>query len=357
MRRLRGVVGLPFVLLSIGQTARAADGGAGALEAVALPAPVACTFTAKSHAQDVRLELAPGVPYTELGGFDALELSVPVAPAPAPVGVKVQLKPKGGEISLEGLAAPAAIPLRPRRSFVLGQLFLPSGWSEFHWAEAAAGEVEIELTLPPSVMKQVKDVDRRLRARRRCDDLGIEGANYDAYEAAGGHGLNESARLKPGAPVPVASTPGGPPIARLIPRPSLSESTFVMERRDGWTRINVSLNRDLDLVGWVPDASLRPPPKTSKIGEAYGVGGLGLVGTGPPRWVRPFTCDHDVPLIAEAMGQRRMVGTLGAGVRMEDLPPGSLEFAVMHVDELIPSKGARFLARRADIEGCTPAAP
>lgn len=352
MRRcLPGTSWLPFVLLSIAETARAADGGAGALEAVALPAPVACTFSGTRTWQTVQLELAPGIPFTILRTYDAIELSVPVATAPASVGVKV----KKGRISLESLAPPDAIPLRTKRSFVLGQLFLPQHYSRFGWTDAEEGEIGIEFKLGSSAPKEVAGVDRRLRARRRCDDLVLDQAKFDEYEAAGGPGLNERARLKPGAPVPVSLTPGGPPAARLIPRPQVSETTTVMERRPGWTRINVLVD-DLILFGWVPAASLRPPPKFDKIGDAYGVGGLGLALKGPPRG-KPFTCNHDVPLIAEAKGQRRVVGTIGAGVRLEDLAPDASEFAVMHVDGLDPSKGAQFLARRADIEGCTPTTP
>jgi hypothetical protein len=206
-------------------------------------------------------------------------------------------------------------------------------------------------------MKEVTGVDRRLRARRRCDDLGLEAVTFDAHDAVGGEGLKEDARLKPGAPVPVSVIPGGPPVARLIPRRSVSEATSVMERQRGWTRISAILSDDLYLVGWVPAASVRPPPKTSEMGEVYGAGGLGLAGTGQHELKRPFACDHDIPLAAEAKGQRRMVGTLGAGVRMENAAPAGPDWVVIRIDGLLPATGARFLVRGADIEGCKGIAP
>src|SRR5262249_45226434 len=128
--------------------ARAADGGAGALEAVALPAPPACTFSKKSWYDTVRLEVAPGIPYAEGAHLDEIEVTWPVATAPARVGVKAKV----GRVTLEGLAAADQIPLRTLRSFVLGLVFLPPAVA-FHWTEATVGEVEIEYTLSSSAMK------------------------------------------------------------------------------------------------------------------------------------------------------------------------------------------------------------
>ena len=330
--------------------ARAADGRTDTLKPVALPAPVACTFRAKEMSAEIRLELAPGVPYLELDRFDEIEMSIPVAAAPARVGVKL----KKGRISLEGLVPPAMTWLQSQRPLLLGQVFVPSTWFVFHWADAAAGEIEIEATLTPATLKEVTGVDRRLRARLRCDELGLEAGKFEELDAVGGKGLNEDARLRPGAPVPVSVTPGGPPVARLIPRRAVSEATTVMERRPGWTRINAILADDLYLVGWVPAASVRPPPKVPEIASIFG--------RDPPRvgegeLQRPFACDHDIPLAAEAKAQRRLVGTLGAGVRMEETGPAAAGMVIVRIDGLPPAKGARFLVRRADIEGCKAITP
>jgi hypothetical protein len=121
----------------------------------------------------------------------------------------------------------------------------------------------------------------------------------------------------------------------------------VMERRPGWTRIGVEFT-DLAVIGWVPAASVLPPP--NKIEDTDVLGGLGLAGSASTL-TTAITCDHDVRLVAQAGKLRRMVGTLLAGAQMETAPadPG---FARVTLDEVKPVNGAKLLVRRADLDGC-----
>jgi len=122
----------------------------------------------------------------------------------------------------------------------------------------------------------------------------------------------------------------------------------VMERQPGWTRIGVEFT-DLTVVGWAPSASVLPPP--NRIEDTNDIGGLGLSGSGSTL-TKPFTCGHDVRLVAQAGKLRRIVGTLGAGVPME-AAPADAEFARVTLDEVKPHKGAKLLVPRAELQGCS----
>jgi hypothetical protein len=327
--------------------ARGAD-GAGAIEEVALPKPYACAFHGTGIWETVRLELAPGVPYTEVEGFDSIDLGVPIAKAPAPVGIRL-IK---GRIELQGLAAATTLPLHFAHPVLLGDLFLPMATTDLNWTDAAAGEMGVEIRLGKMTSEVLKGVDWRQHVRRECTELGIQAAgSFHEFAPIGGRGLNAAARLSAPGPVPLSATPGGAPIASLVPRGWLYPGTTVVERRPEWTRVAVMLDQ-MFLVGWVPRKVVKPPPKPKMMGDTVvGMGGLGLSGGGPPRWKAPFTCDHRVRLVAEARGQRRVVGTIGPGVQME-VAPGEYKLLGVRVDGINPIEGAQFLIHRADIQGC-----
>jgi hypothetical protein len=328
--------------------ARAADGGAGALETIALPEQLACSVRGTHVWRKLQLELAPGIPYTELGGADAADVLVPVSSAPAPVGLRIRT----GKLALEGLLPAAALPLRARESFVIGEVFLTTAATELHWTDAAPGELGIEVRLEASTVKAVKGVEPRLRARLRCGAVALQtGWPFDHFRAIGGSGLNAKGRLKAPGPVPISATAGGPPLVRLVPSRALSEAMTVLERAPGWTRIGVAL-ADVILFGWTPASFVSPPPPEKEGGMVSGMGGLGLSGVGPSKMKTSFTCDHDIRLVAEAGKQRRIVGAIAAGAEME-AQPMDVDFAFLTVSGLRPVKGAKFLVRRAELEGCT----
>jgi hypothetical protein len=342
-----GAISIATLLALARAEAATADGGAGAVEAVALPEQAACTIRALNWLRTLRLELAPGVPYVEIDSSDAADVVVPIAGAPMRVGVKLRRR----NVILAGLVPAAAVPLRAARSFTVGEVFLPMPSTELHWTDATAGELGVEVRLQDSTLKVVKGVARRLRTRRPCGDLALEaGASFKAYEAVGGRGLDGDGRLKTSGPVPISATPGAAPLVRLVPSRELSEAITVLRREPEWTRIGVLLD-DVILFGWVPESFVLPPPP-KKGRDVSGFGQLGLAGIGPFETKdTAFRCTRDVRLLAEAGGQRRAVGTVEAGAAME-VAPGDGEFAFLTVDGLKPVKGAKFLVRRTELEGC-----
>jgi hypothetical protein len=68
-----------------------------------------------------------------------------------------------------------------------------------------------------------------------------------------------------------------------------------------------------------------------------------------------LTCDRDIPLVAEAGSERRLVGTIRAGTRLERVRAvagwGEIAFRDAGV---IAAEGATFWSRESDLIGCHP---
>jgi hypothetical protein len=338
-----------------GGAARATEAGRSErVEEIAAPSRVACRFTETRWRAPVRLELAPGVPYAEIRGSDSIEIALPVGTSAASIGVKV----KRGAFTLTGLAAGDAWPLHPKRALTIAEVFLSGPLTDLRWTDAAPGEIGIEPVLGDDDRQLIKEAPRPLRARQRCEDLGLLVSGFDVFDAAGP--AQRRGRLKAASTVPVSATPGGTPRVRLAAPRSAPQPVYVMERKGTWSRIAVSIG-ELLLVGWVPASSVGPAMPRRLVA---GVGGAEFVAErdretagGPPsRLESPWACNHDVPLVAEAGGQRRIVGTVARGTPMQVLPDGS-DLAVVKFRDLAATAGAAFRIRREDFDGCDPVTP
>ncbi len=210
------------------------------------------------------------------------------------------------------------------------------------------------MQLPEAMLESVAGAAPLQRTSRSCADIGLDpDAAFDPFEPVGGRGLAAGTRFKTREAVDLSPTPNALRIAALVPNRKISEATTVLARTPGWARIGVSFEHVI-LAGWVPAASLgpaqKPPKESARSHRPSRILGLTTL------MKRPIACDHDVDLIAEAGGQRRVVGTIGAGVAMET-KPADAEVAAVRVYPIEASAGARFLVRRADVDGCAPTAP
>ena len=97
----------------------------------------------------------------------------------------------------------------------------------------------------------------------------------------------------------------------------LISNIVVIQKKKPAVRIGLDTG-DFLIVGWVRDSDLKAGLSASEIGDAYGAGGLGLVGTGEGTGAArgTFTCKQPVPLIAEVGVERVIVGSVGAGAGM-----------------------------------------
>jgi hypothetical protein len=342
---------LAIALSSASAVARATESGPRAPEPVALPQQAACTLRAKRVTSEVRLELAPGIPYAAVTGVQAIEVLLPVADAPAPVGVKL----KRGRFALEGLVAAGAIPLHPRRALVVADVLATTPLSTLRWTDATASDIGVELALSDDIRKMLDGFAAPLRARLECADLDLESRSFDMFRAIGLNGRGVEGRFDLSARVPLSLKPGGPPVLTVVADSAVPESPRVFARKPGWARIALTRN-EVAIFGWVPAAFVLRPVKGGEAADIYDIGGLGLSGLGTPRLKATVSCNHDVPLVAEAGGQRRLVGTIGAGVAIQLLSDDAA-YVPVRFEGLDPVEGARFLVERTAFARCTTDAP
>ena len=320
-----------------------------------LPAPkVACTFTAAKLPTAFTLELRPGVAYATVNRVDAIEVKLPVAAKPEPVVVKLLAE----EVRLEGVVAAASIPLHTAHPFVVGELFVPGQSVPISWRAARAGQVDIAIDLRDEFKTAISGVTGPLKATRPCQDLRLDPASeLDGFRAVGAKRGAATHLFAGEAPIPISAKPGGRAAAQLLPASLIPgmNSVVVIQKKKPWSRIGCH-TEDFLIVGWVRDSDLEPLPIIDNLGDAYGAGGLGLVGTGeglgPPRGA--FACKQSVPLVVEVGLERLIVGSIEAKVKMTvDSTAGDL-LPVRFIDfvSFEAAAGAQFLVRRADVEGC-----
>ena len=341
--------------LLLATTARADETAPEAIDKLALPTPkVACTFTAAALPTGFTLELRAGVPYATVNAVDAIEVKLPVATKAEPVVVKMTAQ----KIRLEGVVDAASIPLQPARPFVVGDLFVPGPQVPITWTAARAGQVDIAIELREEAKAAISGVTGPLKGSRPCQDLGVaNGPEFDRFKAVAAQRGEPTHSFVGDGPFAIGAKPGARAAAQLIPGPTIPgmNNVVVIQKKKPWNRIAYE-TQDFLIVGWVRDSDLKAQPPAQEIGEAYGVGGLGLSGTGVGGGMPggEIACKQSVPLIVEVGLERLIVGSIDAGVKMTvDSTVGDL--LPMRFAELVSfeaAAGAQFLVRRADIEGC-----
>jgi hypothetical protein len=339
-----------------------AQARAGSLpEAIVVPAggsPTAgCALRAAKSNAGVTLEIAPGVPYARVAQAQSIEVALPVGRDAPAAGVSVTV----GSVRLKGLATPPGLALYAARPFVVGEMLVPGPHSRLRWGEVAANRVAVEIDLAKEMRSEVRDVRGPLRAWRPCADLRLTSlGGFDSYDAFGGRGTDLAAGLRQSSPVPIAAQPNGPPLAKLVVnrKAARNEVTVIDEDEAGWSRIARPTTGDLLVVGWVKQARLGKPPARDTTFAAFGAGTLKAVAAGAasPDAVAAFACPKEIPLVAEAGGLRKVVGAIGPGVHLRtaaaDADLVTVQFPDGAAAAVTPLKGARLLARRADVAGC-----
>jgi hypothetical protein len=353
MRHTATVVACTGLLLA--GAARADETAPEAIDKLVLPASkVACRFTAASLPTGFTLELRPGVAYATVSRADAIQVDLPVAAKPEPVVVKVVAQ----KFRLEGVVAAASIPLQAARPFVAGDLFVPGPQVPIAWTSAKAGQVDIAIDLREEAKATISGVTGPLKATRPCQDLGVKnGPDFDRFRAVGTKRGEPTHVFAGEGPIPISAKPGARAAAQLLPTPANPgiNDVVIIQKKKPWSRVAYD-TQDFLIVGWVRDSDIKATPPAAEIGEAYGVGGLGLSGTGVGGGpdAGAFACKQSVPLIAEVGVERLIVGSIEAGANLTvDSTVGDLlpvRFADLVSFEA--AAGAQFLVRRSDVEGC-----
>jgi hypothetical protein len=355
---IRTVAAFFFVGLVTSAQARAG----GLPEAIVVPAngsPAGCALRAAKSNAGVTLEIAPGVPYARVAQAQSIEVALPVGREAPAAGVSLTV----GSVRLKGLATPPGLALYAARPFVVGEMLVPGPHSRLRWGEVAANRVAVEIDLAKEMRSEVRDVKGPLRAWRPCADLRLTSpGGFDSYDAFGGRGTDLAAGLRQSSPVPIAAQPNGPPLAKLVvnrKKAALNEVTVIDEDQAGWSRIARPTTGDLLVVGWVKQGRLGKPPARDTTFAAFGAGMPKAVAAGaaaPTDAAAAFACPKEIPLVAEAGGLRKVVGAIGPGVHLRTAAADAELVAVQFPDgaaaAVMPLKGARLLARRADVAGC-----
>jgi hypothetical protein len=318
--------------------------------AIALPGELACALKTsrwRGVKDDTALLLRPGGPAFIRGEHPEGRLSIPVGPK-----TSVVLEMEDGGLVVRGHIDPAAFELRAAKPFVLSGIAVPTMFARLDWIDARAGE----LTVTHETPRGLELLDPPLRARRPCEDVGLDTASFDPETAvAAGPGKRRRMALSPGATVPLVTEPGASPAANLNDSPRDPIIVEEIETRGQLSRVLWSVDTLL-VFGWVSTARL-----TSNVPPGSGYGsGRGRTPWGSPRWplVAKVVCEAEVPLYAEANGMRATVGLVRKGTPIEVIQRSGEEAVVWvrtkTIHTLDRERSSPLRARIADIDACKP---
>jgi hypothetical protein len=238
---------------------------------------------------------------------------------------------------------------------------VPGPHTRLRWGDVAADRVAVEVDLGKQSRTEFRDLKGPLRASRPCGDLRLTSlASFDSYDAFGGRGSDQAAGLRSSSPVPISAQPNGPPLAKLVVnrKAALNEVTVLDENEAGWSRIARPAAGDLLVVGWVKHKQLGKPSSRETTFATFNTAGF-RSSPADGAAVDPstiFACPAEVPLVAEVGSLRKTVGSIGGGVHLRveaaDADFVTVQFPDGAASSVTPLKGARLLARRADLASC-----
>lgn len=156
---------------------------------------------------------------------------------------------------------------------------------------------------------------------------------------AGGHPRDLPERVLVGRAV-LRDAPKGHRIGRFK-AVDYKRRVYLLEEEAGWSHVLQPHWTGVLWEGWVRSSALAPPPEPGS--DSVGIlGALGGLRASEP--VRTRTCKQDLPLFAEARGERRQVGLVLAGTAMST---GALRGDEVEVGFpggwIFPAEGARLL--------------
>ena len=221
-----------------------------------------------------------------------------------PVAARVALSKSG--VHLTGWIEHKQLPLHAARGVTLDGIVVPTRDANLLWGPSSPDAVEVGYAFEPSIAP-----DAVVWSTLDCRSIGLDVADYDARVFVPLDDPIERAMLRAEGPVALSSEVAGEPKVSLDPDKQLEVEVF--ERRAGRARILLSLG-DAYAFGWVMDQHLAPPP-SGGIGSAYGIGGLGLLGSSVHSDL--LECDREVPLHARLAGESTPIGRADAGVILE----------------------------------------
>lgn len=246
-------------------------------------------------------------------------------------------------LSVQGYIESSASDLRAARTFLFSGLALPTPRALLQWVEATPGQITVTVEPP----KALTVLAPPLTATRPCADLQLGAPSFEATDSIDGYSKSKPGQLRLGAPIDVALTPGGSPVARAEPS-AAQENVRILETRGAHTRVAWPIGA-LVVVGWVPSRAVHPPSKGYGFGSGHGTLGGGRGGDRHKRVV----CPGDVDLLVEIGSEVWIPGLIRAGTVIELT---SLNDSTTRIDfrsrSLQPAPDAQWMVRTGDVAGC-----
>lgn len=302
----------------------------------------ACTLTTERWLarRVTSLQLRPGGPAfaNVVGGR---------ARAHIPVGARDHgtLDVGSNGLVVSGVVERAQVTLFAAASFAMNGVIHPDAGTELTWREGFEDGVSVTMETPTGILVSHPP----LTARRPCADVSLDrGSRLSHATTAFGREHGDSRLLRAGGTVAVFNDPSRPADVQLV----LTENVFpqVFATSGAFSRIGVALE-GVYVAGWV---------RTTNLGDVWyggrgGLGGSGRSGIvpGAPKPLRTVECPADLPLVAEAEGERATIGHALAGTRIEIVDESQPLSRVWIVNrDIYPTLSATLSARASDLTTC-----
>lgn len=248
-------------------------------------------------------------------------------------------------IVLSGIASREDVPLFAAASFAMNGVVLPGSTTPLRWKEGFDGSVSVTMVTPKNIL-----VTRPpLTAKRPCSDLSLDsGARLAPAKAALGREYGQLKVVRAGRVLEIFADPGHPADAKLILADDLLVQAF--DSSGAFSRIGGSFG-EVFIAGWVRSGQLKD---TSGGGGQLGVGyGRTRVVSGVLRTLRRVACPADMPLVAEADGERATVGIVLSGTSIDVVDEAEPLSQIQTLErEIQPHVSSRFLVPTSDLRAC-----
>jgi hypothetical protein len=213
------------------------------------------------------------------------------------------------------------VSLHASKAYVFAGYLVAGTQARFVVRGAAPTEIGVELDVGDCLHPS-----KPPRDERTCDELALDEVTFDA-RAAIADPTEKTVVLDGTSRIAVRATSGGAVVGEIDPSKCGGLHADVIGHAGADARVVMfpeSLDPTLDyrIVGWIPASKILPTSGGS--GGSWGTGGPGGAARARVKRKRA-SCPHEVPMVAEQSGERRLVGAIAAKASfylMDSVPEG-----------------------------------